>query len=144
MKQIIACTLVCLALSVLLMSAQVGQATELVWTPINPSFGGSALNGSWLLSQANAQNKFLDRVAPGSTSTVADSFEDRVTSLLLSRTATTIVDEALGEDPTPDRNEVTVPGGPTIAWDINSTADQLIVLITDAGGGTTELIYDLY
>ncbi len=32
------------------------QATELVYTPINPSFGGSPLNGSYLLNKANAQN----------------------------------------------------------------------------------------
>lgn len=32
------------------------QATELVDTPINPSFGGSALNGSYLLKKANVQN----------------------------------------------------------------------------------------
>ncbi|MBV7316496.1 curli assembly protein CsgF [Shewanella sp. NIFS-20-20] len=31
-------------------------ATELVYTPINPSFGGSPLNGSFLLNKANAQN----------------------------------------------------------------------------------------
>jgi len=33
-----------------------GQATELVYTPINPSFGGNPLNGSFLLSKAQAQN----------------------------------------------------------------------------------------
>ncbi|WP_394203172.1 curli assembly protein CsgF [Shewanella waksmanii] len=32
------------------------HSTELVYTPINPSFGGSALNGSYLLNKANAQN----------------------------------------------------------------------------------------
>ncbi|WP_064792446.1 curli assembly protein CsgF [Shewanella woodyi] len=32
------------------------QSTELVYTPINPSFGGSPLNGSYLLNKANAQN----------------------------------------------------------------------------------------
>jgi curli production assembly/transport component CsgF len=42
-----------LAASVMISSA---QATELVYTPINPSFGGSALNGSYLLNKANAQN----------------------------------------------------------------------------------------
>ncbi|MDR8525230.1 curli assembly protein CsgF [Shewanella fidelis] len=36
--------------------AGASQATELVYTPINPSFGGSALNGSYLLNKANAQN----------------------------------------------------------------------------------------
>jgi curli production assembly/transport component CsgF len=42
-----------LAASITISSA---QATELVYTPINPSFGGSALNGSYLLNKANAQN----------------------------------------------------------------------------------------
>lgn len=32
------------------------QGTELVYTPVNPSFGGSALNGSFLLNKAQAQN----------------------------------------------------------------------------------------
>lgn len=42
-----------LAASITISSA---QATELVYTPINPSFGGSALNGSYLLNKANVQN----------------------------------------------------------------------------------------
>lgn len=33
-----------------------GKATELVYTPINPSFGGNPLNGSFLLNKAQAQN----------------------------------------------------------------------------------------
>ncbi|ABE54258.1 curli production assembly/transport component CsgF, putative [Shewanella denitrificans OS217] len=36
--------------------AALTQATELVYTPVNPSFGGSALNGSFLLNKAQAQN----------------------------------------------------------------------------------------
>lgn len=36
--------------------ALTAHGTELVYTPINPSFGGSALNGSYLLNKANAQN----------------------------------------------------------------------------------------
>ena len=36
------------------------QATELVYTPINPSFGGNPLNGTWLLNNAQAQNDFDD------------------------------------------------------------------------------------
>lgn len=31
-------------------------ATEIIYTPINPTFGGNPLNGSFLLSKANAQN----------------------------------------------------------------------------------------
>ncbi len=30
-------------------------ASELVYKPVNPTFGGDPLNGNWLLSQATAQ-----------------------------------------------------------------------------------------
>lgn len=36
--------------------AVISQATELVYTPVNPSFGGNPLNGSWLLNNAQSQN----------------------------------------------------------------------------------------
>lgn len=32
------------------------QASSLVYQPINPSFGGSPLNGAWLQAEAAAQN----------------------------------------------------------------------------------------
>nr|WP_231847868.1 curli assembly protein CsgF [Shewanella violacea] len=44
------------ALSAANLVASQAQATELVYTPINPSFGGSPLNGSYLLNKANIQN----------------------------------------------------------------------------------------
>jgi hypothetical protein len=31
------------------------SASELVYRPVNPSFGGDPLNGNWLLSQSTAQ-----------------------------------------------------------------------------------------
>ena len=44
------------ALSAASLVASQARATELVYTPINPSFGGSPLNGSYLLNKANIQN----------------------------------------------------------------------------------------
>lgn len=41
--------------SALLSSIGAVHASELVYRPINPSFGGDPLNGNWLLSQATAQ-----------------------------------------------------------------------------------------
>lgn len=32
------------------------QAGNLIYQPVNPAFGGSPLNGSWLQSEASAQN----------------------------------------------------------------------------------------
>lgn len=67
----------------LLLSAG-ASATELVYTPINPSFGGSPLNGSWLLGNAQAQNDHKDPDAP-SRSASSLSALDRFTSQLESR-----------------------------------------------------------
>lgn len=44
----------------LLLGAASTQATELVYYPVNPNFGGSPLNGATLLSQAQAQNRTKD------------------------------------------------------------------------------------
>ncbi len=41
-------------------SAGLVQATELVYTPVNPAFGGNLLNGTWLLNNAQAQNDYDD------------------------------------------------------------------------------------
>ncbi|MCH1925142.1 curli assembly protein CsgF [Shewanella sp. C32] len=35
-------------------------ATELVYTPVNPSFGGNSLNANFLLSKAQSQNNHTD------------------------------------------------------------------------------------
>ena len=45
-----------------------GRATEMVYTPVNPSFGGSPLNGPVLLNSANAQNSHK---APASSSALS-------------------------------------------------------------------------
>jgi curli production assembly/transport component CsgF len=45
-----------LLVGAIFMCAGSAQATELIYTPVNPSFGGSALNGSFLLNKAQAQN----------------------------------------------------------------------------------------
>ena len=68
----------------LLLSAGVG-ATELVYTPVNPSFGGSPLNGAWLLGNAQAQNDTKDPDAIDRASLTGTSALDRFTSQLESR-----------------------------------------------------------
>lgn len=43
-------------LACLAVTASAAQAGSLVYQPVNPAFGGSPLNGSWLQSEASAQN----------------------------------------------------------------------------------------
>jgi curli production assembly/transport component CsgF len=40
------------------------SAGSLIYTPTNPAFGGSPLNGSWLLQQGQAQNQFTRSSTP--------------------------------------------------------------------------------
>ena len=37
------------------------SSQEMVYTPINPAFGGNTFNYQWLLSSANAQNTFEEK-----------------------------------------------------------------------------------
>lgn len=77
-----------------LLAGAAAQASELIYTPVNPSFGGNPLNGSWLLGSAQAQN---DHSAPGAglgstyTGTTAlERFTSQLESRLLSQLMTNI------------------------------------------------------
>ena len=56
------------------------HASELIYRPTNPSFGGNALNGSYLISNAQAQND-----TSGGTSYSQRTELERFTSSLQSR-----------------------------------------------------------
>lgn len=76
----IATMLVCMPLS--------GYAGELVYQPINPSFGGDPFNGSYLLGKAQAQDTNKDPNLRRSTPTSAterllQSLESRLISQLI-------------------------------------------------------------
>ncbi|MHC8343535.1 curli assembly protein CsgF [Pseudomonas sp. RT6P73] len=66
-------------------SCSLVHATELVYTPINPSFGGNPLNGTWLLNNAQAQNDYDDPDLKDRASVVGTSALERFTSQLQSR-----------------------------------------------------------
>lgn len=84
----------------LILIVTTGTASELVYTPINPSFGGSSFNASWLMSQAESQNTFKDPSAQSysSSSDPLENFEESLNRQILSRLASQIVREAFGEN----------------------------------------------
>ncbi|MCK8046676.1 curli assembly protein CsgF [Shewanella sp. 1CM18E] len=66
------------------------NATQLIYTPVNPNFGGSYLNGSYLLSNASAQNKHTggsSYVPPTALERLASSLESRLMSQLFNDAA---------------------------------------------------------
>ncbi|MDE1194352.1 curli production assembly protein CsgF [Pseudomonas sp. Bc-h] len=69
------------------------QATELVYTPVNPNFGGNPLNGPTLLNEAQAQNDYKDPDLKRSTTTATSAlerFSQQLQSSLLSQVLTNI------------------------------------------------------
>ncbi|MNM75500.1 curli assembly protein CsgF [compost metagenome] len=79
----------------LLASACAAQATELVYTPVNPAFGGNPLNGTWLLNNAQAQNDhedpaIKDRASAFASTSALERFTSQLESRLLSQLLTNI------------------------------------------------------
>jgi len=72
-------------------------ASELIYQPINPSFGGNALNGQILLSKAKAQNKYKDPSLEKGRDSL-NSFEEQLNRQVLSLLSRRILDEAFGEE----------------------------------------------
>jgi curli production assembly/transport component CsgF len=64
----IAAVLLALAAVAVITWPSAADATELVYVPVNPAFGGSPLNGSVLLGNAQAQDKHKDPDAKDSLS----------------------------------------------------------------------------
>ena len=75
------------------------NATELVYTPVNPVFGGNPINGSVLLNNAQAQNNKKDPDATTSLSSQRSSlqqFNDTLQRAILSRVAASATSSIIG------------------------------------------------
>ena len=85
-------------LSCVLLSPLQIRATELVWSPVNPSFGGSPFNGDWLLASAQAQNNMIESKASQTSDDLLSDFQNRLNSQILYKLSDNIINEAYGED----------------------------------------------
>ncbi|WJG10777.1 curli assembly protein CsgF [Aliiglaciecola sp. LCG003] len=70
------------------------QSTELVYEPINPSFGGNPLNGSFLLNKANSQNT---HTASTSDRTYAERLQESLERAYINRIVREVTNLAFGE-----------------------------------------------
>jgi curli production assembly/transport component CsgF len=78
------------------------RAGTLLYTPTNPTFGGNPLNGSYLFSEAQAQNQFTQSKASaasastGAVLTPGQIFAQQLTSQLYSSLANKITQAIFG------------------------------------------------
>lgn len=73
------------------------NAQALVYKPINPAFGGDTFNYQWLLSSAEAQNKFKE---PGTNQykqqTASERFKENLNNQLLNQISNSLFQKQFG------------------------------------------------
>ena len=122
------------------------NASELIYHPINPSFGGNPINGSFLLNKASAQNKHK---APLSVKTYAEKFQESLERAYINKIVREITDLAFGEteydengDPVEsifNEDSIFVSGDYEVHV-ITSNTDSITVEITNLLSGEVTLI----
>lgn len=116
------------------------HASGLVYTPVNPSFGGNPFNSAHLFALANAQNQYKDNGGNRSSSTSrqsqAELFVRQLESRLLSSLAGQVTDAIFGEN-AQEQGEI-VFGDQTISF--VRGLEAVVIQISDAStGDTTEI-----
>jgi len=107
-------------------------AGDLVYEPINPSFGGDPFNSSHLLGIAQAQNRFDDRVF--TPIDPLDRFADDIERRVLSQAAREITDRIFGENPE-ESGDFTV-GSTSISFERIGDDVRLTLADLDTGAET--------
>jgi curli production assembly/transport component CsgF len=120
------------AVAVTLWACAGATAGDLIYTPVNPSFGGNAFNSQHLLGLANIQNEFKDdgqsQDAPLSSS---ERFLQMLESRLYSSLAQEVSDTIFGTDGA-SQGTITFQDQ-TIHYD--KTDSQITLTITDTTTG---------
>jgi len=113
-------------------------SSELVYTPINPSFGGSALNGSFLLGKAQAQNKHK---APQSKKSFDEKVSDAIERATISSIVRNYKDTVLGENAVFNSEEDnTFLSGDYKIDILSANSDSITIEITDLLTGKVTII----
>lgn len=111
-------------------------AQDIVYQPIDPSFGGNPFNSAHLLGIANAQNDYKDPSAR-QTNSQADVFARQLQSRLLSALSSQIVDAIFGDNP---QESGTISfGGQTINF-VRSLTEVTLTITDDTTGEVTTIV----
>ncbi|GAB5472219.1 MAG: curli assembly protein CsgF [Maribacter sp.] len=113
-----------------------GFGQQLVYTPVNPAFGGNTFNYQWLLSSAQAQNSFTDPNSSDEDQTELERFQENLNNQLLSSLSRNVFSSQLGDE----LKEGSFNVG-DLALEIFETGEGLVINILDtATGEQTQII----
>ena len=111
-------------------------AGELIYTPVNPTFGGNPANASGLLANAQAQNNFT---APSTAQTPLEKFTAQLQSAVLSRLTSTAVNSIFDANGKLLEGNTVTAGNYVIAITKDATGN-LVMNTTDKTTGATTVI----
>jgi len=119
-----------LAIALLTLSPGNAGASELVYVPVNPNFGGNPLNGPTLLNSAQAQNKYEDERSTSAASgfapkTPLQQFNENLQRAILNKIAQTVTGGIVSDT------------GQLVPGTIETT--DFIIVIADLGGGVLQI-----
>jgi curli production assembly/transport component CsgF len=77
-------------------------SADLLYKPINPSFGGDSFNSNHLQGLAASQNQFKESSSSSSTQTTSERFLSMLESRLYSSLASQVADAIFGENAQPN------------------------------------------
>lgn len=121
---------------IILFTGTASFAQQLVYTPVNPNFGGNPLNYSGLLASANAQNKFDDN-KNSSNSSLLDNFSETVKRQILSQLSRGLFDD---NESLENLEEGTFEIGDLIISIDETRTGTVIRIIDNKTGEVTEII----
>jgi curli production assembly/transport component CsgF len=134
-------TIVVIAVALTCAATAPAIARDLVYSPVNPTFGGPTANGPTLMSEAQAQNRFTSSGQGGMssmasatpTATPSELFASQLQSQLLSSLANQVNNAIFGANAQPS-GKFTY-GTQTISF--NRTLSNINVTIADSSTGQT-------
>jgi curli production assembly/transport component CsgF len=112
------------------------SAQELVYTPVNPSFGGDSFNSAHLLGIANAQNDYKDPDSATTGNSQVDQFLRQLQSRLLSSLAAQVNDAIFGENP---QESGTITFGDQTITFVRLVDSVSLTIIDNTTGSITEI-----
>jgi curli production assembly/transport component CsgF len=127
---------VCLLAATIMLAAP-ASAQDIVYQPVDPTFGGNPFNSAHLFGIANAINDYKDPKAAATANTQQSIFARQLESRLLSALSSQIVDAIFGENPQ-ERGTITF-GGQTIDF-VRSLEDVTLNIRDDTSGEVTTIV----
>lgn len=139
MKQVLKTCSSIIALGAALLTSSAAMASELVYTPVNPSFGGNPFNSAHLMGIATSINDYKDPNAVDN-SDPAKQFLRTLQSRLLSTVASQITDVIFGEGAS--ESGIIRFGDQEIAF-VRGIDSVTLTITNYADGSVTEIVVPL-